>query len=108
MGEVERLEQNGRQLVAYHADGRQHFAARRLPDNIDPAVRFVLEQVPQSSHYRGPRVWWRLEAGAGVGKDTIRHWKYHSHKRSPGIAQVRAALRELGYDLAIVPLEVEQ
>ena len=46
---------------------------------------------------------WRIEAGAGLGTDTIRASHYRRGRYGPSIGTVRAALRELGYDLAVVP-----
>jgi hypothetical protein len=75
-----------------------------IPANVDPAVRFLLEQLPRHSGYKGPKVYWRVEAGAGLGHDTVRMWLYRSRVQGPKIKHVRAALNELGYDLDVVPL----
>lgn len=73
----------------------------RIPDDLDPAARFVLKEIKRT--YGGSSAWWRVEAGAGLGADSIRSWLYQKRvKRGPPIGAVRAALNELGYDLAIV------
>lgn len=78
-----------------------------IPASADPAVRFALEQLPRRRDYHGPNTWWRIEAGAGLGQDTLRHWLYQKHKHGPAISTVRRVLNALGYDLAIIPLSRE-
>ena len=70
----------------------------KIPSDVDPAVRFILEQVAGSAALQ-----WRLEVRAKLGIDTIRHW-FYGNGANPKIGHVRRVLRALGYDLAVVPL----
>jgi hypothetical protein len=72
-----------------------------IPDDLDPAARFVLQTIHDKT--TDELAMWRVEAGAGLGQDTIRAWHYPRGRYGPSIGTVRAALRELGYDLAVVP-----
>jgi hypothetical protein len=67
-----------------------------IPEGLDPAARFVLRTIHERQ--TDAITMWRVEAGT----DTIRAWHYR-HGRGPSISTVRAALNELGYDLAVVP-----
>jgi hypothetical protein len=73
-----------------------------IPDSLDPAARFVLQVIQAKK--TDALAMWRVEAGAGLGADTIRAWYYRRGRYGPSISTVRAALRELGYDLAVVKL----
>lgn len=73
--------------------------ATRIPDDCDPAVRFILSEIGGSA--RASR---DVEARAGLGLDTIRMWIYRAHHHGPYLPVVRAALNAMGYDLAIVRL----
>lgn len=70
----------------------------KIPPNVDPIVRFILQRV------RGSRAQAELEVAAGLGTDTVRRWHYRKHNLGPRIFVVRRALNAMGYDLAIVPL----
>lgn len=73
----------------------------RIADDLDPAAQFVLRAI----RARAPQHTWHVETDANLGKDTIRSWYYRRHIHGPSIKVVRAALRALGYDLAVVPFD---
>jgi hypothetical protein len=71
---------------------------RPLPEIREPLAREIMGLVAESH-----LPWWKLEASAGAGTDTVRLWFYRT-TWNPGIKVVIALLRVLGYRLAIVPL----
>ena len=86
----------------------------QIPEHLDPALQFILRAILERDPDDLTRTWWRVEAGAGLGKDTLRCWLYHHRRdtvrarRGPPIDYVRRALNVLGHDLAIVSLPVSQ
>lgn len=69
----------------------------KIPDHLDPAMRFILEQAP-GVEKEG------LELAAGIGANTLGAW-LHQNVKSAKIDTVRKVLNALGYDLAIVELD---
>jgi hypothetical protein len=47
-----------------------------IPEDLDPAARHVLEVY--HAKQTDALAMWRVEAGAGLGTDTIRSWHYRT------------------------------